>query len=73
VPESFALNDNAPGFDRRKVITSTVCSFNLGVKAPSVVSMLEHELISSMYSPSDGATFSETGLLGMKDPKLKNS
>ena len=66
VAESIAPNDIAPAFDRRKVITSTVYPFYLGNKAPTVVSMLDHELISSMYSLSDGATFSGNRLARYK-------
>jgi len=62
VPESFAPEDIALAFDRRKVSTSTVYPFYPGFKAPTVMSMLDHDIISSMYFLSDGATFLETGL-----------
>ena len=58
VPESFAPNDIAPAFEGRKVITSTVCLSYLGIKAPTVVTIRDLNLMSSMYSLSDGATFS---------------
>jgi len=58
VPESFAHNYIALPIEGRKVIISTVHPFHLGIKAPAVVSVLYHELISLMCSLSDGATFS---------------
>ena len=57
VPESFARNDIALAFDEREVMTYTVYLLYLEIKAPVVVSMLNHELISSLDSLGDGATF----------------
>jgi len=57
IPESFAPNDIALHFEGREVIISTVCPFFLTIKAPAIVSVLYHELISSMYSLLDGVTY----------------
>ena len=63
VPESFAPNDIALAYEGRQDITFTVCLFYLGIKAAAVVSVLDHELISSMYSLLDGATYFGNRLL----------
>ena len=78
VPEFLAPNDIALASEGREVITSTVRLFHLGIKAPAVVRMLDHEFISSIYSLSDGATFSgnrvagplEYGLQRKRSPQL---
>ena len=65
VPESFAPNDIALAYEGRQDITFTVCLFYLGIKAPAIVSILDHGFISSTYSLSDGATFSGNRLAGL--------
>jgi len=62
VSESFAYNDIALAFDRRTVMTSTVYHYQLGCKARTVANVLDLGLISTLYSPSDGAPFSGNSL-----------
>ena len=71
VRESFAHNDS-PSLCRRKVITSTVYPYQLGCKAPAIANVLDHELTSSLYSLSDGATFSgnRLGLICLPEAPL---
>ena len=69
VPESFAPNDIALVFEEREV-TSTVCLFYLVIKAAAVVSVLDHSLVSLMYTLSDGATFFGNRLDEYETPSL---